>query len=131
MGPILREKQKITQKFHVKHKGVDLRCVTDDTHKNLPVIATERCQVTRRGVDGYGNNFLVVRPLENTDFNELKYIHIDKTTFHEGDIIERGDFISYCIIGGNSQSLHLHFETWKDKAVNPETYFSAAGIDYI
>jgi len=137
MRPIKREFQLITQEFNLnRHKGVDLRCVDDNTFENLPVIMTERSQILRQGIDGYGNYYLVVKPLQNTYYKEIKYIHIDKTNFNIGDIIEKDDFISFCIIGGNSKILHLHFETW-GKPVgmsviipeNPVEYFNICGIN--
>ena len=130
MGPVKRDKQVITQKFHTRHNGVDLRCV-NDTFVNLPVIATESCQVLREGVDKLGNYFIVVRPLENDSFTELKYIHIMPTNHRPGTMFKPGDYISRCMVGGNSESLHLHFETWKQSgAVDPIGYFKQAGIEY-
>jgi murein DD-endopeptidase MepM/ murein hydrolase activator NlpD len=132
MGPINRDVQVITQGFkRGKHNGVDLRCIDDKTRENLAVIATERCRVDRVGVDGYGNYFAVVVPLENTGFNELKYIHIDRPKFKGGETLNAGDVVSYCIIGGNSASLHLHFEVWDESGpIDPVEYFNVADIDF-
>ncbi|MFA5423704.1 MAG: peptidoglycan DD-metalloendopeptidase family protein [Phycisphaerae bacterium] len=132
MGPIKRDKQLITQKFNPeKHRGVDLRCVDDITGANLAVIATEQCQVLREGVDGFGNYFIVMRPLDNDSFTELKYIHIMPTNHRPGTLFKPGDYISRCMIGGNSKELHLHFETWKQSGpVDPCIYFDLAGIVY-
>jgi hypothetical protein len=131
MRPIKRTPQLITQMFNAGvHNGVDLRCVDDVTGKNLQVVATERCEVLRVGKDNYGNYFLVVKPLEENDYKELKYIHIDPVNFSIGDIIERNDFISFCRIGGNSKALHLHFETWKESASDPLDYFDLMEIEY-
>lgn len=131
IGPVKRSKQFITQRFRDGHNGVDLRCVDDGTGENLSVIAPETCQVLREGVDGYGNNFLVVRPLDNDLFVELKFIHILPTNYRPGTILGRGTHISKCMIGGNSASLHLHFETWKLAGpVDPCLYFDLSGIEY-
>lgn len=130
-APINRKRQMITQKFHAGHNGVDLRCVTDGTNHNLEVQATEKSELLRQGRDGYGNYYIIVKPLETPNYTEIKYIHINKTHYEKGKIFETGEFIGWCIIGGNSKSLHLHFETWDGKKpVNPETYFEDRGIEY-
>ncbi len=131
MKPIQQEIQIITQGFKFSyHNGVDLRCV-DDKYKNLPVVTTERSQVLRQGIDGFGNYFLVLRPLDNLEFSELKFIHIEKTQFEIGQVLEENEFLSRCRIGGNSVSLHLHFEVWANGApIDPVKYFDVAGIAY-
>ena len=131
MRPIARQPQLVTQGFKPGiHSGVDLRCVSDTTGENLPVVTPENCEILRQGMDGFGNHFLVVKPLETSDYKELKFIHIAKTDFEIGQVIDKMDFISFCIIGGNSAALHLHFETWQDEAVNPLEYFDLLGIEY-
>ena len=131
MGPIKGlDKQIITQRFSAIHRGVDLRCV-NPAYENLQVIATEDSRVLRSGLDKYGNYFLVVRPLENTGFSELKYIHIDNMNYAPGVELRAGAKIGYCLIGGNSTSLHLHFEAWeKTGPVDPVEYFNVAEIDF-
>ena len=134
MGPIKTTKQVITQPFKPgTHRGVDLRCV-NKIYKNLPVVVTEACLVRRQGTDGYGNNYLVVEPVVSMHgYKELKYIHITPTNFQVGQILEEGDIIGKCMIGGNSNSLHLHFETWTAaplKPVYPLEYFRLLKIPY-
>jgi murein DD-endopeptidase MepM/ murein hydrolase activator NlpD len=131
MGPIKGlEKQIITQTFHPGHSGVDLRCV-NPKDENMPVVATEDCRVLRSGIDGYGNYFVVVKPMVNTSFTELKYIHLAPSNHMPGQELKEGEKIGVCAIGGNSKSLHLHFETWKQSgAVDPVEYFDLAGIKH-
>lgn len=127
---IKRKTQVITQKFKAGHKGVDLRCVNFTNWINQDVICPEECRVKRSGIDGYGNYYLVVEPLE-TKFDELKFIHIRPVRFDVDEIIKEGQYISKCLLGGNSKSLHLHFEVWKGgKAINPTFYFDVRKIKY-
>jgi len=141
MGPIRRATQIITQEFKgLPHRGIDLRCVrfpgepgTLPTWRNQYVIATEKCIVQRMGVDVFKNNFLVVEPLKTHIFGytDIKYIHIEPVEFKFGQILEEGDVIGKCMIGGNSKDLHLHFETWKgDKPIDPIEYFHIMQISY-
>lgn len=132
MGPIDRAQQVITQIYRGEaHKGVDLRCVDDVTKENLDVIAPEMMGVIRQGRDGYGNYFLVAQPLESGRARELKFIHINETRYQPGRVIQGGEAFARCIIGGNSRSLHLHFETWDvDGHYNPLEYFEEMRIGY-
>lgn len=129
--PINRKRQFITQKFKSGHRGIDLRCVDDKSYSNLDVTATERAELIRQGQDGYGNYFVVLQPLEYSGLTDIKYIHLNRTTHEKGKIFEAGEKIGMCIVGGNSPSLHLHFETWNGKTpVDPLEYFDAIGIEY-
>ena len=130
--PIDRKTQVITQAYWGEvHKGLDLRCVDDITKGNLNVTATEDMEIMRQGRDGFGNYFIVGRPVRAGRTKELKYIHINKTDYPLGKIIRKGDAFCRCIIGGNSKSLHLHFETWDDDGhYNPVEYFVEMGITY-
>ena len=126
-----RDFELVTQPFNsTHHRGVDLRCVDDKTRQNLPVRAPEKMMLLRQGKDRYGNYFLVAKGLESA-YDELKFIHIDMTSFPECHIFEAGDPISYCIMGGNSRALHLHFETWSlGQPLMPDLYFLKMGIEY-
>jgi len=122
------------------HKGVDLR-----SRRFLPetgyvkqwglqdVVATERCRIKRFGTDQKGNDYIVLTPMKNTDYYELKYIHvtlrdevkvIDKT-------LEAGDRIGKTQIKGTSKAHHLHFEVWDNLvAIDPLIYFNDLKIKY-
>jgi murein DD-endopeptidase MepM/ murein hydrolase activator NlpD len=129
--PINRKRQLVTQRMKRGHNGVDLRCVNDLTHENLDVTATEKSELLRQGCDAYGNYFVVLKPLEFSGLTEFKFIHINKTDFDIGKIFKAGETIGRCIVGGNSKSLHLHFEAWKGKApFDPIQYFKDIGIEY-
>lgn len=117
----------------VFHKGVDLRSVDLSNRKDLPVIAPEDCIILRQDKDTYGNYFLVVKPIESQHlgYSELKFIHINKTTFNIGQPLQKGNLIGIAIIGGNSTSKHLHYETWKGKNhINPIQYFDDMGFPF-
>jgi murein DD-endopeptidase MepM/ murein hydrolase activator NlpD len=134
-APINREKQVITQRFtgvtDRDHRGVDLRCVKDGTSTNLEVTATEKSGLLRQGRDRFGNFYVVLKPLETPGYTELKYVHINNTYHAKGKIFEAGEFIGWCIVGGNSKSLHLHFETWNGKIpLDPQAYFKVRGTEY-
>lgn len=141
MGPVKRKYQVITSPFgkrgDIMHKGIDLRSIRFSV-KGLSLgdhdlVACEKCLVRRQGVDGYGNNYLVVEPLTSNIFGytEIKYIHISKTDFTTGQILEEGDYIGKAILGGNSLAKHLHFETWKGgDAVDPVKYLNDMLIAY-
>jgi murein DD-endopeptidase MepM/ murein hydrolase activator NlpD len=133
-------KLKITSKYGPRwgrfHKGIDLRSVSG--WKDLDILCPEKSEVLRVGRDGYGNYFLVVKPLENTQFKELKFIHIDDhalSHFAPKMILQKDEYIGKAIIGGNSRSKHLHFETWieideKLDHTNPEDYLRITQRDY-
>jgi murein DD-endopeptidase MepM/ murein hydrolase activator NlpD len=127
----------INRKKHF-HNGVDLRSVSHKTWEDQEILTPEKCEVLRVGKDRLGNNFLVVKPLES-DYAELKFIHIDKYAFDNfeiGQILAKGIFIGYAIKGGSSKAKHLHFEVWINhtnksiRPINPVEYFLTIGIKY-
>lgn len=124
---IRRKKQIITQEYHSKaHKGIDLRCIDEKTYKPQPVIAPETVTVIRKGIDSYGNKFIVYA----TKDYEFKSIHV-RSEHSVGDIILEKEIVGWCEVGGNSNALHEHFEIWQHgKPINPTIYFDIAGIAY-
>jgi len=151
VGPIKRMSgvQVITSPYGMRtlegiarmHRGIDLRCVRFlpgmgyvPQWANQDVIATEESVVERCGRDSYGNGYVVLKPLENIEYKELKYIHINHF-LRVGQPLTKGTKIGKCIIGGSSKAIHLHFETWashgnKITHVNPTIYLDAMNIPY-
>lgn len=119
------------QRKNIFHNGVDLRSVNKETGAMLDIIAPENMQVLRNGVDGYGNYFLVGKPLEST-FKELKFIHLDEKclSFAKGAVLDKGTALGHSRIGGNSAAHHLHFEVWNNDSIDPVIYFETMGIKW-
>jgi murein DD-endopeptidase MepM/ murein hydrolase activator NlpD len=68
-----------------------------------------------------GNGNLVV--LEHGFGYSTFFAHNKKVNVKVGQIIKRGDIISYIGSTGNSTGPHVHYEVWKDgKSVNPYKY---------
>lgn len=119
------------------HGGVDLRSVDLKTGKLLPVCVFEESIVIRSGIDKYGNYFLVVKGLES-NYPEIKYIHIDRYDFVKDLILKKNQSIGFSRIGGNSKSHHVHLETWPetvkkavdDERFNPVNYFALLNLKY-
>ena len=129
----------ITQAFKGNvHRGVDIRSVDFVTWRKLPIVATEAMTITGRGIDGYGNDYLVARPDDTNVADTLKYIHcLFYGALHVGMKLREGDELGVTSIAadynpprGNSEAHHLHFETWKDGApIDPLVYFSHGGLN--
>lgn len=140
MGPIKTDVQIITSPFgearvykgkDIVHKGVDLRSIDFKTLRDFEVVAPESGKVLRYGQDKLGNFYMVM--LGDVSGKVLKFIHIDNDGFEIGQKMQAGDFVGVCIVGGNSTSKHLHFETWDKKektALDPCLYFDEMKIQY-
>lgn len=117
----------------VFHQGVDLRSVNKTSGRLLDITAPERMRVIRRGVDGYGNYYLVTAP-EESEYYELKFIHMDATclSLPLALTVEKGFVLGKTRVGGNSMAHHLHFETWTAEGVhaNPMEYFDKMGMKW-
>jgi murein DD-endopeptidase MepM/ murein hydrolase activator NlpD len=125
------------------HNGLDLRSVDFTTWKKYDILATEDCVVERistiDGTDGYGNDYIVLRPSSGIqDICDLiKYIHLHFAgDFEKGQELEAGTVLGVTAIiseykppRSNSTKHHLHWETWKDnKAFSPVEYLTHYGI---
>lgn len=135
--PVDTDELVITQRFNVRqHRAVDLRSVNLETSEKLNIILPEDAEVLRVGIDGFGNDFLVVRPA-NDFMDELKFIHVSfVTSFKAGEMLDAGTVLGQTQIidevgRGNSNAHHLHFETWrKGTAINPIRYFEEGHFSY-
>lgn len=126
----------ITQKYRgYLHRGVDLRNYDFDKGEPMEIVAPEDGVILRtsysHGKDGYGNNWLAM--LTKKGLWELKFIHNDiYPAFRDpGAVVQEGDIMGISELGGNSKSIHLHFETWSaGKVKDPVIYFQDRGLDY-
>ena len=132
---IKRKVQVITQRYKGDlHRGVDLRCV-DGLYKLQPCIAARDAVVIRNsidnGKDGYGNHYIVYR-LDTGQI--LKSIHVQpEKGIKNGVSVIKNQVLGWQVIGGNSNSLHEHFEVWSEdgkESYDPILYFIQNHIDY-
>jgi murein DD-endopeptidase MepM/ murein hydrolase activator NlpD len=97
------------------HSGIDIA-----SKPGTSVRATADGIVSFSGWSG-GNGNLVV--LEHGFGYSTFFAHNKKVNVKVGQIIKRGDIISYIGSTGNSTGPHVHYEVWKDgKSVNPYKY---------
>ena len=127
-NPVKRKKLKVTSPYgkrgNIFHYGMDLRCFNFITKRHQPFVATEDSIVLRVKRDKNDNGIIVLKPLES-DYDELKYIHIniEECNVEEGQEIKGGHVLGFAEIRGQSKSLHLHFETIFDGyRMNPQIY---------
>jgi len=129
------EIQKITslygQRGKIFHAGIDLRTWNIKFWKPLRILFPEPCEVLRTWVDDWGGG-IALKPLNNTQFDELKFIHVEiSPALTVGDVFAKGTLIGYSMLSKLNKSHHLHFEVWVDKkTVNPILYIEAAGYKY-
>ena len=132
---IKRKVQVITQRYKGNlHRGVDLRCV-DPLKKLQPCIAPEDAIILRNsnenGKDGYGNHYIVYR-LDSGKI--LKSIHVQpEKGIKNGLSVIENQILGWPVTGGNSFSLHEHFEVWSEdgkESYDPTLYFIQNHIDY-
>lgn len=129
----------ITQKYKGNiHRGVDIRSYDFKRWKLCNIVATEDQTVIRVGIDGYGNDYIICKPDDETVCDTIKYIHV-KPAVKEGDRLNGGRKIGVTAIDsdysprrGNSYAHHLHFETWKNgNHIDPIIYFSYGELEII
>lgn len=97
------------------HTGLDL-----SARPGTPVRATADGIVSFAGRSGANGNLVA---LEHGFGYSTYYAHNKKINVKIGDIIKRGDVISYVGSTGSSTGPHLHYEIWKNsKSVNPKPY---------
>ncbi len=130
-----RKKQKITSKYGGRgdhfHKGIDLRTWDLKFWKPQLIVFPEHCTVIRMWSDAWGEG-MAVKPLESTQFDELKFIHVKfKPWILKGNSYKKGVAMGYSMLTKLCKSHHLHFEVWAAlRHVDPELYLEFRGIDY-
>ena len=134
--------QRITSRYGKRkgferfHKGVDLRCVTDDFTKKLPVILPEICIFDRKTYQTKWGWTFVFLPTES-GYYEIKFMHMaENNRFIHGMVYEAGKEVGYNTVTNymikKKYGLHLHFETLPQdgKWGDPVEYFDKLGIRY-
>jgi len=135
---VQRKQQVITSpygwRWGRKHKGIDLRVYTDDFAVKLSVMLPEDAILERIVFQKKWGYTFVFSPLVS-DYKELKFVHmgsnqnlVKKAVYMEGFVIGTTTVTEYMRKKGYSD--HLHFETWKDKDLDPVLYLDRLGIDY-
>ena len=105
-----------TRKFH---SGMDI-----STRKGTPVRATADGVVSFSGRSGANGNLVV---LEHGFGYRTYFAHNTRNAVKVGQVVKRGDIISYVGSTGNSTGPHLHYEIWKNgKDTNPMPFIKGA-----
>ena len=102
------------------HTGIDLSVSSGN-----PVRATADGIVSFSGRNGGSGNLIV---LEHGHGYTTLYAHNRLLVVKVGQMVKRGDIISYSGSTGNSTGPHVHYEIWKDgKPINPINYLKGRG----
>ncbi len=97
------------------HGGMDIACNT-----GTPVRATADGIVSFAGW-GHGSGNLVA--IEHGHGYATFYAHNSRIVVRVGQVVKRGQIISYSGSTGYSTGPHVHYEIWKDgKRINPQPY---------
>ena len=99
------------------HSGVDLAAPT-----GTPIHATGKGRVCRVSYDYYGYGHYVL--IDHGFGYKTRYGHMSKIAVHEGQEVDRGQYIGDVGNTGRSFGSHVHYEViYKDRCVNPVNYF--------
>lgn len=104
------------ERWGKQHKGID---IAGPTNKNI--LAADNGVVESAGFNsgGYGN--LVV--INHNNGMVTKYAHLDSIDVKAGQVVEKGSKIGVMGTTGDSTGIHLHFEVYKNGALqNPNDY---------
>jgi murein DD-endopeptidase MepM/ murein hydrolase activator NlpD len=97
------------------HSGIDV-----STRPGKPVRVTADGIVSFAGRSGANGNLVAV---EHGFGYRTFYAHNKKNVVKVGQVVKRGEIISYVGSTGSSTGPHLHYEIWKDgKSRNPKLY---------
>ncbi len=98
------------------HKGIDIAGVG-----NRSIYAADNGTVTYAGWDGgYGNRIVI----NHNNGYKTTYSHLSSIDVHVGQTVQQGQVIGVMGSTGNSTGVHLHFELYKNGALqNPASYY--------
>ncbi len=104
----------------IKHKKIFHSGMDIATKPGTPVRATADGIVIFSGRSG-GNGNLV--GIAHGFGYSTYYAHNKKNAVKVGDVVKRGDIVSYVGSTGSSTGPHVHYEVWKEgKDINPSPY---------
>jgi murein DD-endopeptidase MepM/ murein hydrolase activator NlpD len=97
------------------HKGIDIARPSNRTIK-----AADNGKVVSAGYDGgYGNKIVI----DHQNGLRTVYAHLDSIGVSVGQTVSQGSAIGVMGSTGNSTGVHLHFEVYKNGALqNPSNY---------
>jgi murein DD-endopeptidase MepM/ murein hydrolase activator NlpD len=101
------------------HRGVDIAGKLDD-----PVVATASGTVLETGYDKLRGHYVI---LEHTRELRTWYMHLNRASVRQGELVDRGQPIGRLGTTGRSTGPHLHYEVLlKGKSTNPRHYLPPA-----
>lgn len=98
------------------HKGMDIAGPSNRT-----ILAADNGTVVSAGWDsgGYGNKIVI----SHNNGTKTVYAHLSSISISPGQTVEKGSKIGVMGTTGNSTGVHLHFELYKNGALqNPQKY---------
>jgi murein DD-endopeptidase MepM/ murein hydrolase activator NlpD len=103
------------QRWGRAHKGIDIARPSNRTIK-----AADNGKVVSAGYDGgYGNKIVI----DHQNGLRTVYAHLDSISVSVGQTVSQGSAIGVMGSTGNSTGVHLHFEVYKNGALqNPANY---------
>lgn len=97
------------------HTGIDIASSPD-----TPIAATADGVVSFSGRSGGSGNLVVIE--HGFGYSTL-YAHNKRNNVSVGQVVKRGDIVSYVGSTGSTTGPHLHYEVWKNKrATNPAQF---------
>jgi murein DD-endopeptidase MepM/ murein hydrolase activator NlpD len=100
------------------HKGIDIARPSERS-----ILAADNGKVVEAGYDngGYGNKIII----DHNNGMRTVYAHLSSIAVKPGDVVKKGSKIGVMGSTGNSTGIHLHFEVYKNGALqNPLNYVS-------
>ncbi len=107
----------VGERWGSTHKGIDIA-----RPSNRNILAADNGVVESAGYDsgGYGNKIVI----NHNNGMKTIYAHLQSIDVKVGQTVEKGSKIGVMGSTGNSTGIHLHFEVYKNGALeNPTNYF--------
>ncbi|SFB30118.1 Murein DD-endopeptidase MepM and murein hydrolase activator NlpD, contain LysM domain [Lentibacillus halodurans] len=107
----------VGERWGSMHKGMDIARPSDRS-----ILAADNGTVVSSGWDdgGYGNKIVI----SHNNGMKTVYAHLSSISVSSGETVEKGSKIGVMGSTGDSTGVHLHFEVYKNGALqNPQDYF--------